>query len=241
MSGLRHFWMWTRHARPHVPVWSYSRVPKSTLSPNENARLLNVYMRPWTLNLAEVSEDNVLLSEMAQIPNESKSCDGAKTLSEPPSSDSSKKRRVEVNTPENEEASVEAPPTKQCLSHVSTWNWYINGHVVSHTGKRYINNMLAVTAARVVQKADESSDDDEGPKHFSADVGDLNLIMDTLRGIAMRDEDDGAQGFGRHAVCIDLGRGRSNVLEIPLGRKNQYKTITVLVSSRRHGPSPNFD
>ena len=46
LNGLRHYWMWTRNNRPHVPVWNYSRVPKSTLSQNENGRLLNVYMRP---------------------------------------------------------------------------------------------------------------------------------------------------------------------------------------------------
>ena len=51
-----------------MPVWNYSRVPKSTFSPNENGRLLNVYMRPWTLNQADASEDNVLLCEMARIP-----------------------------------------------------------------------------------------------------------------------------------------------------------------------------
>ena len=35
----------------------------------------------------------------------------------------------------------------------------------------------------------------------------MSLIQDTLRGIATRDADDGAQGFGRHAASIGLGRG----------------------------------
>ena len=136
LHGLRHYWMWTRSCRPHVPVWNYSRVPKSTLSPNENARLLNVYMRPWTLNPADVSEDNVLLSEMAQIPN----------------------------TPHtNATTAKDVVPKKQYMSHAASWNWYIRGQVVSETSKVYITNLLGLSAARVVQKEVESSDDDEGP------------------------------------------------------------------------------
>ena len=128
--------MWTRSCRPHVPVCNYSRVPKSTLSPNENARLLNVYMRPWTLNPADVSEDNVLLSEMAQIPN----------------------------TPHtNATTAKDVVPKKQYMSHAASWNWYIRGQVVSETSKVYITNLLGLSAARVVQKEVESSDDDEGP------------------------------------------------------------------------------
>ena len=57
--------MWVRRSRPHVPVWSYVKVPKWNFSPNENGRLLNVYMRPWTLNPADATADNVLLSDMA--------------------------------------------------------------------------------------------------------------------------------------------------------------------------------
>ena len=65
LGNLPHVWMWCRRSRPYVPVWSYAKVPKSKLSPNENGRLLNVYMRPWTLNPADATADNVLLSDMA--------------------------------------------------------------------------------------------------------------------------------------------------------------------------------
>ena len=34
----------------------------------------------------------------------------------------------------------------------------------------------------------------------------MDLIRATLQGIAQRDPDDGAQGFGRHAKCISIGR-----------------------------------
>ena len=35
----------------HLPKWTYSNVPNAKLSPEENARLLCVYMLPWTLDL----------------------------------------------------------------------------------------------------------------------------------------------------------------------------------------------
>ena len=209
LNGLRHYWMWTKNNRPHVPVWNYSRVPKATLSPNENGRLLNVYMRPWTLNPTDQSEDNVLLSHMALTPECSEHAeDRASSVISLPSN-SSKRRRLKrsVDKPiAHGDIPLEPKQHPGQMSHASSWNWYINGHVVSQLSKRYINNLLAVTAARVIHKTDESSDDDEEPRHFSAEVGDMNLIQDTLQGIAMRDEEDGAQGFGRHAACIRLGR-----------------------------------
>ena len=65
LRNLQHSFMWIRRRRPCVPIWSYAKIPKTTLSPNENARLLNVYMRPWTLNPEDANDDNRLLSDLA--------------------------------------------------------------------------------------------------------------------------------------------------------------------------------
>ena len=46
-------------------MWSFAKVPRSTFSPEENARLLSLYMRPWTLNPNDANVDNPLLSELA--------------------------------------------------------------------------------------------------------------------------------------------------------------------------------
>ena len=62
LRGLRHRWCWETRPRPHLPVWSFAKVPRQEFSPEENARLLSVYLRPWTLNPAESARDNPLLS-----------------------------------------------------------------------------------------------------------------------------------------------------------------------------------
>ena len=42
---LRHCWCWEARPRPHLPTWSFAKVPRLLFSPEENARLLSVYMR----------------------------------------------------------------------------------------------------------------------------------------------------------------------------------------------------
>ena len=48
--------------RPQLPTWSFAKVPRLQFSPEENARLLSVYMRPWTLRESESTRYNPLLS-----------------------------------------------------------------------------------------------------------------------------------------------------------------------------------
>ena len=65
LDGLRHTWMWERRFRPVVPVWNFAKMPRPTLPAEENARLLSVYMRPWTLHAGDKTAENVLLTELA--------------------------------------------------------------------------------------------------------------------------------------------------------------------------------
>ena len=62
LNGLRHCWCWEARPRPHLPTWSFAKVPRLQFSPEENARLLSVYMRPWTLRESESTRYNPLLS-----------------------------------------------------------------------------------------------------------------------------------------------------------------------------------
>ena len=62
LYGLRHCWCWEARPRPHLPTWSFAKVPRLQFSPEENARLLSVYMRPWTLRETESTRYNPLLS-----------------------------------------------------------------------------------------------------------------------------------------------------------------------------------
>ena len=43
--------------------------------------------------------------------------------------------------------------------YAATWGAHISGHIVSSTSLRYINNLLAATAATKTEDSDKSSDD----------------------------------------------------------------------------------
>ena len=62
LNGLRHGWCWQERPRPHLPTWSFAKIPRVQFSPEENARLMSVYMRPWTLRESESTNGNPLLS-----------------------------------------------------------------------------------------------------------------------------------------------------------------------------------
>ena len=62
LHGLRHCWCWEKRTRPHLPTWSFAKVPRLQFSPEENARLLSIYMRAWTLRESESIQYNPLLS-----------------------------------------------------------------------------------------------------------------------------------------------------------------------------------
>ena len=66
LCSLRHRWCWEKRQRPHIPTWSFAKVPSPSFSPEENARMLCVYMRPWTLNPEDSSRLNPLLSLLGE-------------------------------------------------------------------------------------------------------------------------------------------------------------------------------
>ena len=75
-------------------------------------------------------------------------------------------------------------PNKGRNSYVAAWNHYIDGHVVSESNRRYVTNLLAATAARVV--VEDSDDSTAGSDDFNLEgmppnVGDLNLIEHIAR------------------------------------------------------------
>ena len=62
LHGLRHCWCWEKRKRPHLPTWSFAKVPRLQFSPEENARLHSIYMRARTLRESESTQYNPLLS-----------------------------------------------------------------------------------------------------------------------------------------------------------------------------------
>ena len=199
LGNLRHRWMWLKRPRLHIPMWSYSRIPKSNLSPEENARLLSIYMRPWTLDPAAQSTHNPLLSQLALHSPQDK--DGLALSSRNSKESGSPSKRLR-----GKQSVTDERPTQR-RSYATSWQAYIDGNIVSDSARRYIMNLLSATAAKVLERdgdtSEASSDSDTGMLDKIASS--LDLVNETFAGIAKHDEDEGARGFGRHANIIRLG------------------------------------
>ena len=219
-----------------MPVWNYAKVPRVSLSPEENARLLCVYMRPWTLNPADATEQTPLLEDLSLVaakeqtiltkastleshnsfttgPAQKHAQDEKSTIAE----DTEKTKRTDSAEKDAQQGTTQRTPNKACAqnnsnakirSYAAAWMQYIDGNVVTEMNKRFITNLLTATAARVVEEPGDSSadSDDFEYNHLGRPAGSMDLIQKTLNGICAKSEDDGAEGIGRHAAVIRLGR-----------------------------------
>ena len=219
-----------------MPVWNYAKVPRVSLSPEENARLLCVYMRPWTLNPADATEQTPLLEDLSLVaakeqtiltkasaleshnsfttgPAQKHAQDEKSTIAE----DTEKTKRTDSAEKDTQQGTTQRTPNKACAqnnsnakirSYAAAWMQYIDGNVVTEMNKRFITNLLTATAARVVEEPGDSSadSDDFEYNHLGRPAGSMELIKKTLNGISAKSEDDGAEGIGRHAAVIRLGR-----------------------------------
>ena len=108
-----------------------------------------------------------------------------------------------------------------------SWDKYINGHIVSSISLRYIQNLLAATAATKLENSDDSSDDTDAEEWENLDVkaGSMQLVRLTLQGMASRNADEGVKAMGRHAATIRLGRSlwESPVLPAEVQRRIQER------------------
>ena len=89
-----------------------------------------------------------------------------------------------------------------------SWEAYINGHIISTTSLRYIQNLLAATAATKTEDSENSSDDTDAEQWDNLDfkAGNMDLVHQTLKGMCSRNPEEGAKSMGRHARTIRLGR-----------------------------------
>ena len=177
--------------------------------------MLSVYMRPCVLHTEDANESNPVLSKLSlcsaapsepqgpaevspeQLTGEEDSAPPAHSAAPP------KRRRLAHKSPVDSSAS-RASVNSYCTS----WRRYIDGHVVSQTSRKFIINLLAATAARVVEDPDASSEDaeEEDWDTRTRRAGSRALIHHTLYGIAKRSPDDGEEGIGKHTKTVHLGR-----------------------------------
>ena len=116
----------------------------------------------------------------------------------------------------------------ECLSYATSWDTYIDGHIVSKSSLRFITNLLTATAACKTEQSDDSSEDldQEAWRNLELQVGNMDLVHQTLRGIAARSADEGQKAIGRHAKTIRLGRSlwQSNPLsaDVVAGMRERF-------------------
>ena len=216
LRGLRHVWCWELRKRVHIPTWSFAKVPRSAFSPEENARLLSVYMRPWTLDPRHASGVNPLLSNLGlcrtvmleEVPlwleATRAAASTATTAPAAPIAGVAAKRRRLLRKQPGKAFTTPEPYYSYRLS----WDSHLDGYVVSETSRRYITNLLAATQVSKLDEQHDSSEDSEADDWRGLDTkaGNMNLVERILRGIAARSDDDGRRGFGKHAEIIRMGR-----------------------------------
>ena len=84
-------------------------------------------------------------------------------------------------------------------------------------------NPFSATAARVIERAESSDEDSDisDIERCKEHAGSLDLIHETLKGIAARDEDNGATSFGGHAASMKMGRDMWETPELTGAEKRQ--------------------
>ena len=89
-----------------------------------------------------------------------------------------------------------------------SWETYVKGNIVSKTSARYIQNLLAATAATKTEDSEDSSEDTDAEQyeHFDFKAGSMALVHQTLRGMSAKNLEEGMKAMGRHARTIRLGR-----------------------------------
>ena len=93
-------------------------------------------------------------------------------------------------------------------TYVLGWRWYIQGHVTSQQQRRFIQNLLMATAAKVAEQPGEVSSDSEEVdyKRHDRTIGDMKLVHRTIDGLQADDEDTEQGPFGQYFECISRGR-----------------------------------
>ena len=215
---LRHCWCWEKRNRPHLPTWSYAKVPQGSLSPEENARLLCVYMRPWTLDPLMDTTTNPLLTSLGKcfsIATEEVPAWTAKGRDAESASNATKVRRLLRKTQGADSSALDISYT----SYATSWEAYLDGNVVSEHARRLITNLLAATANPRAEVQGDSSDDsahEEWRNLAEPAQPDMTHVKRLLDGIAAHSADEGLRGMGKHGQAIRLGRqlwARPDLLE----------------------------
>ena len=159
LGALRHRWVWEPRQVPHVPVFNKQKVPAGNISPDENARMLNVYMRPWVLGEDTQRPDRIVVPHVRLLAASHHMHEQARAVGRGDSQEETThpeppRKRLRHKAPPVVGAIVGTTPLLR-RSHGESWDWYVHGHVVSHHSQRLITNFLSTCAARFLPREGE--------------------------------------------------------------------------------------
>ena len=188
LERFRHEWVMAPTARPRVPVFSKSKLPRAGMPEEERARLCSLYFRPWSLCSSVVAPPHV--PHLLQLP----------LYPEP---------TVCFRAPQKRKATqAESAP-----SWASSWARYIRGNVVSEHAAGLITRFLSMTLARSSGDGVDSDKDDE-PENDGADghaASAVNLSLSELHNVLdFASTEDGEQTklSTKHMRSIHNARAR---------------------------------
>ena len=147
--------------------------------------MCNVYMRPWTLCVELGTPEVPFLGRLGISPEAaSQTC---------------------------EQTPAAAAQVLAARSHTRTWNWYIDGHVVSHASRQYIMNLL--NACCIQNPTDRPEDSDAEKQHSdSSEESDTDggRGESTITKVLYGKYDAGAGNWwskaAKHEAAVNLGR-----------------------------------
>lgn len=147
-----------RHTEPLVPFPTVCPLPKPDMSKDAQARLFNVYLRPWTLDAHDASL-HVPHIDALDLPFASRAPDRPVT------------HRVQGKT------------TPGIRGHYAAWKEYLHKHIASEHAKNMIQNFLAAAECT----PEETDPVDQPFKHERSDVDtswiDVNTIEKLTQGV----------------------------------------------------------
>ena len=93
-------------------------------------------------------------------------------------------------------------------TYINGWNTFIHGGVATSMQRRYIQNILMATTAKMIQDDVESSSDESDLDYNrkDRDIGNMGVVQNTIQGLAANDEDLGRLEGANHNDSIALGR-----------------------------------
>ena len=160
LQKFRHEWIMVPHHRPHVPVFSGSKMPRAGMKDEEKAQLCSLYWRPWTL-----CED---FSQAPHVPHLLQ----MRLYPEP-----TVQHRVRGKSKATAEETMQ--------SWAGSWSRYIRGNIVSEHAAKLIRRFLSLTLARSSYDGRESDDDAEsGQENMEGHGADpMKIKLDDLHQI----------------------------------------------------------